>query len=169
MRRIKFGIRTPSFRKRVAARKSGLPGGKRFWRHKVGVKMPRSAGWATNPERFVYNKVYRRTTWSVGAGGLGLPRRHRRRAGRGAAAGSIQGMLVLVTITFALWAIQVLQPLINVALVMLAVALAGIGVILTTAFFFPASRGPILQARLAVLAALRLGPPSDTQPRDAGR
>jgi hypothetical protein len=162
VRRVKFGIRTPSFKKRVAARKSGLPGGKRFWRHKVGMKMPKGAGWATNPERFAYNKVYRRTSWSVGSGGLGVPRRRRRRAGHGAAAGSIQGLLALVAVAFVLRAIQLLQPLIAVALVVLAIALAtavvGIGAILATAFFFPASRGPILRVRLALLTALRLGP-----------
>ena len=58
---MKFGIRTPSIRKRVAARTSV----KRYVRHSLGVKAPRGAGIITNPKKAVYNRVYNRTTMSV--------------------------------------------------------------------------------------------------------
>lgn len=55
-------FRVPSIPKRVAAFKSGLPGGKRFWRHRIGLKAPRGFGWFTNPKRALYNRVYNRTS-----------------------------------------------------------------------------------------------------------
>jgi hypothetical protein len=58
---MKFGIRTPSLRKRIAARTSW----KRYVRHNLGFKAPRGWGWLTNPKRAAYNRVYNRTTVSV--------------------------------------------------------------------------------------------------------
>jgi len=58
---MKFGIRTPSLRKRIAARTSW----KRYVRHSLGLKAPRGWGWLTNPRKAAYNRVYRRTTVSV--------------------------------------------------------------------------------------------------------
>lgn len=55
---MKFGIRTPSIRKRIAARTSL----KRYVRHSLGFKAPRGWGWLTNPRRAAYNRVYNRTT-----------------------------------------------------------------------------------------------------------
>ncbi len=55
---MKFGFRTPSIRKRIAARTSL----KRYVRHSLGVKAPRGWGWLTNPRRAAYNRVYNRTT-----------------------------------------------------------------------------------------------------------
>jgi hypothetical protein len=55
---MKFGIRTPSLRKRIAARTSL----KRYVRHSLGFKAPRGWGWLTNPRRAAYNRVYNRTT-----------------------------------------------------------------------------------------------------------
>ena len=61
---MKFGFRTPSLRKRIAARTSL----KRVVRHSLGLKAPRGWGWLTNPKRAAYNRVYHRTT--VGCGVL---------------------------------------------------------------------------------------------------
>lgn len=61
---MKFGIRTPSLRKRIAARTSW----KRVVRHSLGVKAPRGYGWLTNPKRAAYNRVYNRTTVGLGKG-----------------------------------------------------------------------------------------------------
>ena len=65
---MKFGIRTPSLTKRIAARTSW----KRYVRNNLGVKAPRGWGWLTNPRKAAYNRVYNRT--SVGcvvvAGGI---------------------------------------------------------------------------------------------------
>ena len=58
---MKFGIRTPSINKRVAARFST----KRFIRHSLGFKAPRGYGWITNPRRAAYNRVYNRTTFKA--------------------------------------------------------------------------------------------------------
>ena len=55
---MKFGFRTPSIRKRIAARTSL----KRYVRHSLGFKAPRGWGWLTNPRRAAYNRVYNRTT-----------------------------------------------------------------------------------------------------------
>jgi hypothetical protein len=58
---MKFGIRTPSFKKSIAARTSPA----RFVRHSFGVKARRGWGWLTNPRRAAYNRIYARTTVSV--------------------------------------------------------------------------------------------------------
>ncbi len=58
---VKFGIRTPSLKKRISARTSL----KRQIIHRVGIKMPRGFGWIRNPEKFVYNKVYNRTSFDI--------------------------------------------------------------------------------------------------------
>jgi hypothetical protein len=59
---MKFGIRKPSLRKSIAARTSL----KRVVRHSLGVKAPRGWGWITNPKKAAYNRVYNRTTISLG-------------------------------------------------------------------------------------------------------
>ncbi len=61
---MKFGMRTPSLRRSIAARTSV----KRLIRHSLGLKAPRGWGWLTNPKRAAYNRIYTRTTfsfWSV--------------------------------------------------------------------------------------------------------
>ena len=58
---VKFGMRKPSIRKSIAARTSV----KRYIRHSLGVKAPRGWGWITNPKKALYNKVYRKTTFSI--------------------------------------------------------------------------------------------------------
>jgi hypothetical protein len=63
---MKFGIRIPSLRKRIAARTSL----KRYVRHSLGFKAPRGWGWLTNPRRAVYNRIYNRTT--VGCAVVGV-------------------------------------------------------------------------------------------------
>lgn len=55
---MKFVFRTPSLKKRIAARTSW----KRVARHSLGLKVPRGWGWLTNPRRAAYNRVYNRTT-----------------------------------------------------------------------------------------------------------
>lgn len=55
---MKFGYRTPSFKKRIAARTSF----KRYVRHSLGFKAPRGLGWLTNPKKAAYNRVYNRTS-----------------------------------------------------------------------------------------------------------
>ena len=53
---MKFGIRIPSLKKRLAARTSI----KRMIRSKV--RMPRGLGFLTNPKKALYNRVYNRTS-----------------------------------------------------------------------------------------------------------
>jgi len=55
---VKIGVRRPSIKKRVAARTSV----KRIVRHQMGLKAPRGMGWATNPRKAAYNRIYHRTT-----------------------------------------------------------------------------------------------------------
>lgn len=55
---MKFGFRTPSLKKRIAARTSL----KRVVRHQLGFKAPRGWGWITNPKKAAYNRVYHKTT-----------------------------------------------------------------------------------------------------------
>jgi hypothetical protein len=58
---MKFGLRTPSLKKRISARTSL----KRQIVHRAGVKMPRGYGWLRNPKKYAYNKVYNRTSFDV--------------------------------------------------------------------------------------------------------
>jgi len=55
---MKFGIRIPSVKKRIAARTSL----KRVVRHNLGLKAPSGLGWLTNPKKAAYNRIYNRTT-----------------------------------------------------------------------------------------------------------
>ena len=58
---MKFGIRKPSLKKRISARTSI----KRQVVHRAGIKMPRGYGWIINPKKYVYNKVYNRTSFDI--------------------------------------------------------------------------------------------------------
>ncbi len=58
---MKFGMRKPSMKRRLAARTSW----KRYVRHNLGVKAPRGYGVITNPKKAAYNKAYRKTTFSI--------------------------------------------------------------------------------------------------------
>jgi hypothetical protein len=58
---MKFGMRTPSFKKMISARTSP----KRFIRHNLGLKAPHGYGWLTNPKKTAYNRVYNRTSFSI--------------------------------------------------------------------------------------------------------
>lgn len=58
---MKFGPRKPSLNKPIAARTSI----KRQIVHRGGLKMPRGYGWVRNPKKYVYNKVYNRTTFDI--------------------------------------------------------------------------------------------------------
>ena len=55
---MKFGIRKPSIKKRLAARTSL----KRVVRHQLGLKAPKGYGWITNPKKAAYNRVYNKTS-----------------------------------------------------------------------------------------------------------
>ncbi|MEY2847027.1 MAG: hypothetical protein RL076_2573, partial [Chloroflexota bacterium] len=59
--KVKFGIRMPSLKKRIAARLSV----KRYIRHNLGLKAPRGYGWITNPRKALYNRIYNRTTCGI--------------------------------------------------------------------------------------------------------
>ena len=59
---MKFGIRIPSLKKRIAARTSI----KRVIRHNLGFKAPRGYGWLTDPKKAAYNRIYNRTTKGCG-------------------------------------------------------------------------------------------------------
>lgn len=58
---MKFGIRTPSLKRRFAARTSW----KRVVRHSMGLKALRGMGFLTNPKRALYNRAYNKTSVSV--------------------------------------------------------------------------------------------------------
>ncbi|WFA10113.1 hypothetical protein [Tissierella sp. Yu-01] len=58
---MKIGPRKPSIRKRISARTSL----KRQIVHRAGLKMPRGYGWVRNPKKYVYNKVYNKTTFDI--------------------------------------------------------------------------------------------------------
>jgi hypothetical protein len=79
---MKFGIRTPSIRKRIAARTSL----KRYVRHSLGFKAPRGWGWLTNPRRAAYNRLYNRTTVGCAVFGVAM-------------------LAALVAVSFAAWLI----------------------------------------------------------------
>ncbi|NLZ38341.1 MAG: hypothetical protein GX893_01860 [Firmicutes bacterium] len=58
---MKFGFRKPSLKKRIAARTSI----KRQIVHRAGLKMPRGWGWLRDPKKYVYNKVYNKTSFDI--------------------------------------------------------------------------------------------------------
>ncbi|ULO05148.1 hypothetical protein H1230_18740 [Paenibacillus sp. 19GGS1-52] len=58
---MKFGLRIPSIKKRIAARTSV----KRQIVHRAGLKMPRGYGWLRNPKKAAYNKVYNKASFDV--------------------------------------------------------------------------------------------------------
>lgn len=58
---MKFGMRKPNFKKRIGARTSI----KRQIVHRGGFKMPKGYGWIRNPKKYVYNKVYNRTSFDM--------------------------------------------------------------------------------------------------------
>ena len=58
---MKFGIRIPSLKKRISPRTRI----KRQIVHRAGLKMPKGYGWVRNPEKFVYNKVYNKTSFDI--------------------------------------------------------------------------------------------------------
>ena len=58
---MKIGLRKPSIKKSIAARTSI----KRQVVHRAGIKMPRGYGWIRNPKKYVYNKVYNKTSFSI--------------------------------------------------------------------------------------------------------
>ena len=55
---MKFGIRKPSLKKRIAARTSV----KRQAVHRAGIKMPKGYGWLRSPKKYAYNKIYNKTS-----------------------------------------------------------------------------------------------------------
>lgn len=59
--KIKVGMRKPSLKGRISARTSL----KRQVVHRAGVKMPKGYGWARNPKKYAYNKVYNKTTFDI--------------------------------------------------------------------------------------------------------
>jgi hypothetical protein len=58
---MKFGIRTPSLRRMIAARTSP----QRIIESSLGLKAPRGFGWLTHPKKALYNRVYNRTSISM--------------------------------------------------------------------------------------------------------
>lgn len=56
---MKFGFRKPSIKKRIRARTSL----KRQVVHRTGLKMPKGKGWIRNPKKYVYNKIYNKTSF----------------------------------------------------------------------------------------------------------
>jgi hypothetical protein len=58
---MKFGVRTPSLKKRISTRTSII----RQVVHRTGLKMPRGYGIFRNPKKAVYNKVYNRTSFDI--------------------------------------------------------------------------------------------------------
>lgn len=55
---MKFGFRTPSLKKSISARTSPT----RAFKNATGMKAPKGMGWATNPKKSAYNKVYNKTS-----------------------------------------------------------------------------------------------------------
>ena len=58
---MKIGLRKPSLKRRISERTSI----KRQIVHRAGLKMPRGYGWIRDPKKYVYNKIYNRTTFDV--------------------------------------------------------------------------------------------------------
>lgn len=59
---MKFGLRTPSLKKRLSARTSGAAK-RKIKRALIPGYGRRGRGWLTNPRKALYNKIYRKTTF----------------------------------------------------------------------------------------------------------
>lgn len=59
---MKFGLRVPSLKRRIAARTSW----KRVIRHNLGLKAPSGMGIITNSKEAIYNRIYNKTSISMG-------------------------------------------------------------------------------------------------------
>ena len=61
---MKFGMRTPSFKKSFKARTTGRA--KRAVKKAlIPVYGKKGSGWIKNPKKAAYNKVYRKTSFSI--------------------------------------------------------------------------------------------------------
>ncbi len=60
---MKFGLRKPSWKKSLAARTSW----KRAVRSQTAFRAPKGWGWITNPKKAAYNRVYSKTSFSLGS------------------------------------------------------------------------------------------------------
>lgn len=58
---MKIGMRKPSLKKKISARKSI----KRQVVHHAGIKMPKGLGLARNPKKYACNKVYNKTSFDI--------------------------------------------------------------------------------------------------------
>lgn len=58
---MRWGIRKPSIKKRIAARTSP----KRILRHNYGVKMPKGGGLLSDSKKASYNKIYKKGSKSI--------------------------------------------------------------------------------------------------------
>lgn len=64
---VKFGIRKPNINKRIKARTTGRA--KRAVKRSISPTYgKKGVGWAKNPKRAAYNKVYNKTTVGIGSG-----------------------------------------------------------------------------------------------------
>ena len=59
---MKYGLRTPSLKKRLSARTSGAAK-RKIKRALIPSYGRRGRGWLTNPRKALYNKIYRKTTF----------------------------------------------------------------------------------------------------------
>lgn len=61
---MKFGLRTPSFKKSVSARTTG--NFKRKLKRSINPYYgKRGMGWINNPKKAMYNKIYHKTTFGI--------------------------------------------------------------------------------------------------------
>ena len=58
---MKFGIRKPSLKKSLSAKFSV----KRRVKNALGLRAPKGMGVITNPKKYIYNKVYNKTSFSI--------------------------------------------------------------------------------------------------------
>jgi len=58
---MKIGFRRPSLKGRISSRISP----KKQIVNRMGIKMPRGYGKIRNPKKYVYNKVYHRTSFDI--------------------------------------------------------------------------------------------------------
>ena len=119
---MKFGIRKPSPKRRIAARTSV----KRAARHKLGLKMPKGGGFVTNPKKAVDNRIYNHTSVSAdqllhtgGTRASSNRTRGRTPSGKSNAGGCLSVTLALLLGGIALW----LNAGITTALILAAIGL----------------------------------------------
>jgi len=109
--------------------------------------MPQETGWVTNPRRFAYNWLYRRTTIDLTRPIRSLTRRR--------LVAPASAVAVLAVVAFVAVVVGILPGILAASVIAAMAVVVAIALTLFVAFVTPWTRQPILKARDAAVALAR--------------